>query len=83
MSVRNVFQTVAPRAAAGPSAAPRLQQPGRAPGLLRGSTPRTLDTLGRRGVSLAPKSNGSFHIESGAAAEAAVLKRQALRRGGI
>jgi len=81
--VRNVFQTVAPRAVAGPGTVPRPHQHGRAPGLLRGSTPRTLDTMGRRRVSLAPRSNGAFHIESGPAAEAAVLKRQALLKGGI
>lgn len=86
MSAPNAFEAVRPRGAAiAPTVAPTPRRPGRAPGLLPGSTPRTLvlDTQGRRRVALAPSSNGAFLIESGPAAEAAVLKRQAIHRGGI
>lgn len=86
MSTPNAFEAVRPRGATiAPTVAPTPRRPGRAPALLPGSTPRTLvlDTRGRRRVALAPSSNGAFHIESGPAAKASVLKRQTIRRGGI
>ena len=85
MSVLNAFQSVRPRAAAAPSAAFRPHTPGRAPVLLRGSTPRALvlDSKGKRCVPLAPQANGAFVIESGAVAQASADKRRALVKGGI
>jgi hypothetical protein len=82
----NAFQTVRPRGnATMPSAVQRPRATGAAPGLLRGSVPCTLamDTNGRRCVPIAPRANGNFLIESGAAAQASVDKRSALLKGGI
>jgi hypothetical protein len=42
-----------------------------------------MDAKGKRCVPLAPRLNGAFAIESGAAAQAATDKRQALRKAGI
>lgn len=81
----NAFESVRPRGAAAPSAPVRPHNIGRAPGLLPGSVPRTmtLDRNGKPRVPLAPRSNGSFVIESASLAQESVLKRQAIRRGGI
>ena len=84
--VPNAFQAVRPRGeAVAPTVVPSTRKPGRAPGLLPGSTLRTvvMDTRGRRCVPLSPRSNGVFVIESGAVAQASVNKRQALVKGGI
>lgn len=81
----NAFQMVRPRGNATMPYAQRPRASGAAPGLLRGSTPRTLamDTNGRRCVPLAPRANGDFLIESGTSAQASDDKRRALLKGGI
>lgn len=84
--VPNAFQAVRPRGSViEPTVAPTARRPGRAPGSLPGSTPRNvvMDSRGRHCVPLAPRPNGVFVIESGAAAQASISKRNALVRGGI
>ncbi len=84
--VPNAFEAVRPRGAAiAPTVAPSPRRPGHAPGLLPGSTPRTvvMDARGRHCVPLSPRTNGVFVIESGAVAQASASKRQALLKGGI
>ena len=84
--VPNAFQAVRPRGSViEPTVAPTARRPGRAPGPLPGTTPRSvvMDSRGRHCVPLAPRTNGAFVIESGAAAQASISKRNALVRGGI
>lgn len=86
--VLNAFESVRPRGVdVVPTAVPTQRRPGRAPPPLPGSTPRdrdmVLDRNGRARVPLAPRCNGAFSIESGAAAQASVSKRRALVKGGI
>ena len=85
MSVLNAFQAVRPRTAAAPSAVPHKRGRGAEPLPLPGTSPRhmALDSNGKRCVPLAPRLNGAFAIESGAAAQASADKRQALLRGAI
>lgn len=52
---------------------------------LPGSSRRNmvLDSKGNRSVPLAPRLNGTFAIESGVAAQAAMDRRNAILKGGI
>lgn len=42
-----------------------------------------MDAQGQRRIPLAPRSNGAFAIESRAASQASIDKRQAIVKGGI
>ncbi len=85
LSVLNAFQTVRPRGTLAPSAIPHQRSRGSAPMPLPGSSRRNmvLDSKGNRSVPLAPRLNGTFAIESGVAAQAAMDRRNAILKGGI
>ena len=84
-TVPNAFQSVRPRAAAAPSAAFRPHTPGRAPVLLRGSTPRTLvlDSKGKRCVPLDARTDVAFSIEDKHQGRASTDRRHAIVKGGL
>ncbi len=83
--VLNAFQSVRPRGVQAPSAAPRPQHIGRAPGLLAGSSPMQLamDRNGKLCVPLAPRANSGLVVEGRVQGQAATDKRRALVKGGI
>lgn len=77
----NAFQSVRPRAVAGPSATPIKIGVGAPPQRLNGSLAR--DAAGRLRVPLEPRTDSGFHIESKVNAQSGTDKRRAIARTNI
>lgn len=83
--ILNAFQSVRPRGADAPSAAPTAHNVGRAPIPLKGSVPRdmAMDRNGKRLVPLAPRLHTGMVVVGREQDQAANDKRRAMKQAGI